>query len=118
MNSPCPAKKIRILSSSRELISSLYISLYKNEIALAKSIHIPIFNRVDTYEVCAYRVKLNVDENITSFKKEDYFKLWGIKADNDSDYIYDVNDKSILKTRFYTQKEYDILVDKKFDVER
>jgi hypothetical protein len=97
---------------------SRHYSKIISETTSVKSIHIPIFNQVDTYEVCAYRVRLNVDENITSFKKEDYFKLWGIKGDNDIAYIYDVINKSILKTRFYTQQEYDKLLDKKFESER
>lgn len=87
----------------------------KNETKLPiKSIHIPIFNHVDSYEVCAYRVRLNVDENISSFNKKDYFKLWGIKCSSETDFIYDLNNQSVLKTKFYTQGEYDILLDKKF----
>ena len=92
---------------------SRHYSKIKSETTSIKSIHIPIFNQVDTYEICAYRVRINVDENIASFKKNDYFNLWGIKCDKDTDFIYNVKDRSILKTRFYTQNEYDILLDKK-----
>ena len=106
-----------VIDEAIQTLSRHYFKI-KNETKSATSIHIPIFNQVDTYEVCAYRVRLNVDENIPTFKKEDYFKLWGIKCVNDTDYIYDVNNKSILKTRFYTQQEYDILLDKKFEAER
>ena len=77
-----------------------------------ESIHIPIFNQVDYYELCAYRVKLNVDENITSFSKKDYFKYWGIKCDKKTDFVYELENESLLKTRFYTQSEYDILWNK------
>lgn len=97
---------------------SRHYSKIKTITTSIKSIHIPIFNQVDTYEVCAFRVRLNVDENIASFKKEDYFNLWGIKSDNDTDFIYNLNDRSIIKTRFYTQHEYDILLDKKFEAKR
>jgi hypothetical protein len=101
-----------------EIIQTLakQYSNIKAEATAVESIHIPIFNQVDSYEVCAYRVKLNVDENIPVFKKEDYFMLWGIKGD--VDYVYNVNSKSFLKTRFYTQSEYDVLLDKKFEEER
>lgn len=79
-----------------------------------KSIHIPIFNRTDLYEVCAYRVKLNVDENISEFSEDDYFKLWGIRCESEDDFIYNVESGSVIKTRFYTQFEYDQLLEKKF----
>jgi hypothetical protein len=96
---------------------SRHFSKIKTETASIKSIHIPIFNQVDTYEVCAYRVRLNVDENIASFKREDYFNFWGIKGDKDHDFIYNIKDRSILKTKFYTQQEYDLLLEKKFEAE-
>lgn len=97
---------------------SRHYSKIKTETVSIKSIHIPIFNHVDTHEVCAYRVRLNVDENIESFKREDYFNLWGIRSDKNTDFIYNVKYRSFLKTKFYTQQEYDILIDKKFEVER
>lgn len=97
---------------------SRHYSKIKTETVSIKSIHIPIFNHVDTYEVCAYRVRLNVDENIESFKREDYFNLWGIRSDKNTDFVYNVKHRSFLKTKFYTQQEYDILIDKKFEVER
>ncbi len=89
----------------------------KTDTTSIKSIHVPIFNKIDTYEVCAYRVRLNVDENIDSFKKADYFGLWGIRCDNDTDYIYNVKNRVMIKTRFYTQQEYDILLNRKFESE-
>jgi hypothetical protein len=105
-----------VIDETIQTLSQHYSKII-SETTSVKSIHIPIFNQVDTYEVCAYRVRLNVDENITSFKKEDYFKLWGIKGENDINYIYDLKSKSIFKTRFYTQQEYDILLDEKFETE-
>jgi len=81
--------------------------------AQIKAIHIPIFNHVDNYKLCAYRVKLNVDENIESFSRDDYFKLWGVRC-NESDFIYDLQGQSLLKAKFYTQNEYDELWDRKY----
>ena len=95
-------------------ISQHFIKI-KNQTKLPlRSIHIPIFNHVDIYELCAYRVKLDVDENISSFSKNDYFKLWGIRCGSKTDFIYDLSNQSTLKTRFYTQEEYNILFDQKF----
>jgi hypothetical protein len=109
-------------NSIDEIIDEVILNLarqyseIKAKTNVIKSIHIPIFNHVDIYELCAYRVKLNVDENLPEFKKSDYFTLWGIRGD--VDYIFNVHNKSILKTRFYTQSEYDALLEKKFEAER
>ncbi len=103
-----------VIDNLIKMISLHLISIKKETNSKINSIHVPIFNYVDYYEVCAYRVKLNYDENIPSFTKEDYFKLWGIRCDDKTDFIYDLSDRKALKTKFYTQEEYDILLDKKF----
>lgn len=108
--------KDSIDAAIQEVLGSLslhYEAIMRRVDSKILSIHIPIFNHVDAYEVCAYRVRLNCDENIENFKKEDYFKLWGIRCDA-GDFIYDLGKRDVLKTRFYTQEEYDELLDKKF----
>lgn len=84
----------------------LFIEKQMNE--PIKAVHIPIFNHVDTYKLCAYRVKLDVDENIEKFSRDDYFKLWGIRC-KESDFVFDLQSQNVLRTSFYTQNEYDVL---------
>ncbi len=79
-----------------------------------KTIHIPIFNEMDCYNLCEYRVLLNVDEPIVSCKRKDYFGYWGISAKK-RNLVYNVSNKSIDKKNFYTQKSYDKLFDKAFN---
>lgn len=73
-----------------------------------KQIHVPIFKHKDEYDLCEYRVKLNVDENITEFKSEDYTSFWGIQTKKKK-YVYDVERKKKIKEEFYTQNGYDKL---------
>lgn len=95
-----------------------FLTIRKGTNSPIKSIHIPIFNRVDTYNVCAYRVKLNVDENIPSFGQDDYFKLWGIRCEDGGQFVYDLGGESLLNVNFYTQEEYDVLLDEKLNSEK
>lgn len=86
-------------------------------ISPVRTIHIPIFNQVDSYEVCAYRVRLNIDENISKFDKADYFKFWGVRDIREVNYVYNLANGGMLHTKFYTQSEYDELLDRKFESE-
>lgn len=108
----------QVIDEVIEMISKHLVSIKNQASTQIKSIHVPIFNYVDNYEVCAYRVKLNVDENIPSFNKADYFKFWGIRCLDKTDFIYDVKNRTAIKTKFYTQTEYDVLLDKKFKAEQ
>jgi hypothetical protein len=74
----------------------------------AKEIHIPMFKHKDSYNICKYRVKLNVDENITEFDKKDYLNFWGIKTKKKK-FVYNVLKSNIKKKKFYTQESYDKL---------
>ena len=77
-----------------------------------RKIHLPIFKNKDYYDLCEYRVRLNVDENILSFKKSDYLQYWGLTLKNKK-VIYSVLQNKIIEEVFYTQKGYDKLFDKK-----
>jgi hypothetical protein len=77
-----------------------------------KEIHSPIYNHRDSYDLCDYRVKLQYDENISEFKKADYLKFWGVKFKKKK-MVYDVENGKFLKEKFYTQKAYDKLFEKK-----
>jgi hypothetical protein len=57
-------------------------------------------------------VKLQYDENISEFKKADYLKFWGVKFKKKK-MVYDVENGKFLKEKFYTQKAYDKLFEKK-----
>lgn len=98
-------------------ISEHYIQIEQKSSSPIKSIHIPIFNQVDKYSICAYRVKLNVDENIPKFDKDDYYKIWGIEYMDGTKAIYEVDKSNLINAPFYTQSEYDDLFDKKFESE-
>ncbi|WP_201986610.1 hypothetical protein [Hymenobacter rubidus] len=99
------------------IISEHYIQMEQKSTSHIKSIHIPIFNQVDTYSICAYRVKLNVDENIPKFDKGDYYKIWGIEYQDGTKAVYEVNSSNLINAPFYTQSEYDELLEKKFESE-
>lgn len=75
----------------------------------SKSIQIPIFKHRDSYDLCNYRVKLEIDEPITKFQKEDYTNYWGIKSKKKAQ-IYCVKEKQIVNEKFYTQKGYNKLL--------
>jgi hypothetical protein len=95
-------------------IAEHYNEIEKGEPVKIAYIHVPIFNKIDTYAVCAYRVKLAVDENISSFTKSDYFNIWGIEFLDGTKAVYELNGQRLTKAPFYTQAEYDDLLDKKF----
>lgn len=108
----------QVMDDIMQKLSEHFLEIRRKAKSKITSIHIPIFNQIDTYEVCFYRVKLNVDENIPKFSKDDYFKLWGIKCESRSDLVYDVSQGVGIQTRFYTQHEYDELLRNLWDSER
>ncbi len=85
----------------------------KNLLKKTKNIHIPILNNFDNYNLCSYRVKLNIDEIVFDYSKKDYLNFWGISTKKKK-LIYEVPKKRIIKEKFYTQKAYDKLFDKAF----
>lgn len=85
-----------------------FASANEKKIKKIKEIHIPIFKYRDCYDLCDYRVKLNLDENIKHFTNKDYKTFWGVKFKNKKR-IYDLKNKKLIKDKFYTQKEYDKL---------
>jgi hypothetical protein len=90
----------------------IYLALNKKKkFKKIKEIHTPIYNHPDSNNLCDYRVKLEYDEIITEFKKDDYLKFWGIKFKKRK-MVYDVENGKFLKEKFYTQKAYDKLYDK------
>ncbi len=93
-----------------EVITKLIQVASEQKIILkkAKEIHIPIFNHKDSNNICKYRVKLNVDENISEFKKVDYLNLWGIKTKK-KEFVYNVPKGKLKKKKFCTQESYDDL---------
>ncbi len=52
-----------------------------------KKIHLPIFKIKDCYDLCEFRVKLDID--MISFKQSDYLQYWGLTL-NDKKVIYSV----------------------------
>ncbi len=76
-------------------------------------IHLPVFNHKDYYNICNYRVKLNVDENILDFVKEDYHNFWGIRTKKKY-YVYNVKNNKLKRKKFYSQENYDKLFSKAF----
>lgn len=88
-----------------------FASSNKKKIKKIKEIHIPIFNYRDCNDLCNYRVKLNVDENIESFTNKDYTAFWGVQFKNKKK-VYDLKNQKLIKEIFYTQKEYDKLFEK------
>lgn len=89
-------------------------SEHKKTFKRAKEIHIPIFKHKDSYNICKYRVKLNVDENMTEFKKSDYLNFWGIKTKK-KEFVYNVENGKLKNIKFYTQESYDKLFDWAFE---
>jgi hypothetical protein len=73
-----------------------------------KRIHIPIIRHKDFYDLCEFRVKLQVDEPIEKFTKDYYFKYWGISTKKNK-FIFDLENDKFIKKKFYTQKAYDKL---------
>ena len=90
------------------------LRLSKKNFKKYKSIYIPILNHIDSYKLCQYRVKLSVDEPKIDFRPEDYFECWGIKRKKKKQ-IYFTDDGKIITEKFYTQSEYDQLLNKAFD---
>lgn len=105
-----------IESSIYEIIDRLCTLYYSEGISFddTKTIHIPIFNHRDSYNLCNYKVKLNVDENITNFTRENYFEYWGISKNNKNKYVYNLRQKKFKKQIFYTQNSYNKLYEKKY----
>ena len=102
---------------TNELVSKIaehYPEIEKRYPQKISCIRVPIFNKIDTYAVCAYRVKLVVDENISSFTKSDYFNMWGIEFSDGTKAVYALDGKTLTKAPFYTQTEYDDLLDEEF----
>lgn len=103
-----------LLDVASDIISKLaehYPKIIKSVDSPVIEIHVPIFNHIDSYGICDYHVRLNVDENIGEFSKEDYFKLWGIKCVSKNDFVYKLGKNEADKTKFYTQDEYGVLFD-------
>jgi len=98
-----------------EIMEQLFIFRLENEQLFDKTkiIHTPIINHIDSYNLCSYRVKLNVDETVFDFSKDDYLNYWGISTKKKK-IIYKVSEKKIIKEKFYTQKSYDKLFDRAF----
>ena len=108
-----------IEKNMNDIIKSLethYLQL--QNLTQVKSIHIPIFDHVDTYKICRYRVKLDVDENIHNFSKNDYFNFWGIRDVNQESFVYKLDMKRVVRSKFYTQEEYNLLLEEEFKKQR
>ena len=105
-----------IEDSFDEIIKKLSIFRLEQEkfFQKIKTIHIPIINHTDSYNLCEFRVKLNVDEPIGNFNKSYYFKHWGLKTKNKK-YIFDLNENIIFEQNFFTQKGYDKLFEKNYN---
>lgn len=98
-----------------EIMEQLFIFRLENEKLFNKTkiIHIPILNHPDEYKLCNYRVKLNFDEPVINYSKDDYLNFWGITT-KENNMVYKVFDKQLINKKFYTQESYDKLFDKAF----
>jgi hypothetical protein len=86
---------------------------HQEDFGTIKKIHIPVINYKDYYGLCEFRVKLEVDEPITEFTKDYYFKFWGLTTKNGK-FVYDIKKDKITNQVFFTQKSYNKLFDKAF----
>jgi hypothetical protein len=78
----------------------------------SRALAFPINNK-DSYNLCDFRVKLDVDEPVVKFTKDFYFMFWGLSTKKGK-YIYDLSTNKVSKSVFYTQKTYNKLFDKAF----
>jgi hypothetical protein len=106
-----PDSLIDVTNDIIKVLAEHYSKIVKAVDSPVTEIHIPIFNKIDSYGICDYRVRLNVDENIENFSKEDYFKIWGIKCVSKHNFVYKLEENKADKIKFYTQEEYDTLFD-------
>lgn len=77
-------------------------------------IHIPIFEDPSKDRPCRFRVKLDVDETISSFSNSDYFRMWGIYYDYAGSRIFDVENGLLIDNDFYELDRYWSEMEKKW----
>jgi|ERR1700738_2292641 len=73
-------------------------------------IFIPVFEDDSDERISRFRSLLSVDETIDPrrISRADYFKFWGLQyySEGSPSCVYDVERKSVIDERFYTESEY------------
>ena len=69
-------------------------------------IHVPELEDPAKDRPCRFRVKLDVDETISSFSNSDYFGLWGIYYDYAGGRVFDVERRLLIDNEFYELNRY------------
>jgi hypothetical protein len=87
------------------------IAQHSNQLTLATGerpfeIHVPVFEDPARDRPRRFRVKLDVDETISSFSGSDYFRLWGIRYDYSGDRVFDVEKRLLIDNEFYDLDRY------------
>lgn len=93
--------ELSIEKSIQEILEQLcqFYSRHKSQFKTIKKIHIPIINNRDSYNLCDFRVKLDVDEPVVKFTKDFYFMFWGLSTKKEK-YIYDLCTNKVSKRVF------------------
>jgi hypothetical protein len=81
-----------------------HLTLQSGEIPF--EIHVPVFEDAADDRPCRFRVKLDVDETISSFSNSDYLGLWGIHYDYAGRRVFDVERRLLIENEFYELKRY------------
>lgn len=78
--------------------------------AESPEIFMPVFEDASDERVCKFRTLLSVDEtmDVRRISRADYFKLWGLRyySEASPSCVYDVELKTVIDERFYTESEY------------
>lgn len=69
-------------------------------------IHVPVFEDPAKDRPCRFRVKLDVDEDISGISKADYFRLWGLRYDYAGDRVFDVEKGLLIDNEFFDLNRY------------
>lgn len=81
-------------------------------------IHVPVFEDPAKDRPCRYRVKLDVDENISGISKADYFRLWGLRYDYAGDRVFDVEKGLLIDNEFFALNQYWEVMEERWARER
>src|SRR6267142_2699794 len=85
-------------------------SIYEGSKGQLFEIFVPVFVDFSDQRVCKFRTLLSVDESIDvrTISSTDYFKFWGLEyySEGSPSCVYDVEHKTVIDERFYTESQY------------
>lgn len=98
-----------IFSSLEGILKS--VAQHSNQLTLQTGerpfkIHVPVFEDPAKDRPCRFRVKLDVDDTISSFSNSDYIRLWGIYYDYAGGRVFDVEKELVIDNEFYELDRY------------